>query len=92
MRAEPVLRRTASVFGVLLLVAMLSGALLMICCVAPTERTMGHAQRIVYVHVAVAWLGLLGLPAMAGCVHARIRHRRRGLGLSRRGPLVACLR
>lgn len=27
---------------------------------------MGHAQRIVYVHVPVAWLGLLGFLVMAG--------------------------
>lgn len=32
---------------------------------APTEQTMGQAQRIVYVHVSVAWLGLWGLLAMA---------------------------
>ena len=33
---------------------------------APTEATMGNAQRIVYIHVPVAWLGLLGLLLMAG--------------------------
>ena len=35
-------------------------------CLAPTEATMGNAQRIVYIHVPVAWLGLLGLLLMAG--------------------------
>jgi heme exporter protein C len=34
-------------------------------CYAPTEQTMGHAQRILYLHVPVAWLGLLGMLAMA---------------------------
>lgn len=35
-------------------------------CTAPTETTMGHAQRVLYVHVSVAWLGLLGFLATAG--------------------------
>jgi len=52
--------------GAILLACLLTAAIGMICCFAPTERTMGHAQRIVYVHVAVAWLGLLGLLVMAG--------------------------
>lgn len=34
---------------------------------APTEQTMGDAQRVMYVHIAVAWLGLLGFIAMAAC-------------------------
>lgn len=45
--------------------ALLVAAMLAVCWLAPTEQTMGHAQRIVYVHVAVAWLGLLGLLVMA---------------------------
>jgi heme exporter protein C len=45
--------------------ALAAAAILAICLVAPTEATMGHAQRIVYVHVAVAWLGLLGFLATA---------------------------
>jgi len=44
---------------------LLAAAILAICLVAPTEETMGHAQRIVYLHVAVAWLGLAGFPFMA---------------------------
>lgn len=39
---------------------------LAVCFLAPTESTMGHAQRIVYVHVPAAWLGLVGFLAMAG--------------------------
>jgi heme exporter protein C len=33
---------------------------------APTEETMGHAQRVLYVHVSVAWLALVGFVAVAG--------------------------
>jgi heme exporter protein C len=32
---------------------------------APTEATMGHAQRVLYIHVSVAWLGLLGFVVVA---------------------------
>jgi heme exporter protein C len=39
----------------------------MIFFVAPTEATMGDVQRIVYIHVAVAWCGLLGCLAMGFC-------------------------
>ena len=52
--------------GYVLVGGLLAGAILAIFLFAPTEQTMGHAQRIVYVHVAVAWLGLLGLLVMAG--------------------------
>ena len=40
-------------------------ALAVVFFVAPTEPTMGQAQRIVYVHVAVAWLALAGFIVMA---------------------------
>jgi heme exporter protein C len=36
-------------------------AILAIGFLAPRESTMGPAQRIVYIHVAVAWCGLVGL-------------------------------
>ena len=49
-----VARDQLAVFGVI-------GAIVAISLLAPTEATMGHAQRIVYVHVAVAWLGLAGI-------------------------------
>lgn len=45
--------------------ALVLGAIAMIFLVAPMEQTMGNAQRIVYIHVAVAWLGLLGFLVMA---------------------------
>ena len=32
---------------------------------APTEETMGHAQRVLYVHVSVAWLALVGFIVVA---------------------------
>ena len=48
-----------------LLVAALIAITILAIMGAPEERTMGDAQRVVYVHVAVAWLGLLGFLAMA---------------------------
>jgi heme exporter protein C len=50
--------------GTLLLAGLLAAALWAIFIGAPSEQTMGAAQRIVYIHVAVAWLGLLGFVAM----------------------------
>ncbi len=50
----------------MLLATLLAAALPAIGLLAPTETTMGDAQRIVYIHVPVAWLGLLGLLLMAG--------------------------
>jgi heme exporter protein C len=45
-----------------LVAALVTTAILGILFLAPTEETMGHAQRIVYLHVAMAWLGLAGFP------------------------------
>lgn len=53
------------VAGCLLMTGLLTTAVWMAFCFAPTERTMGAAQRIVYIHVPVAWLGLAGMMAMA---------------------------
>jgi heme exporter protein C len=39
----------------------------MIFFVAPTEATMGDVQRIVYLHVSVAWCSLAGCLAMGCC-------------------------
>jgi heme exporter protein C len=39
----------------------------MIFFIAPTESTMGDVQRIVYLHVSVAWCGLTGIAAMGFC-------------------------
>lgn len=38
-------------------------SVVLIFFVAPTEATMGDVQRIVYLHVAVAWYGLLSMLA-----------------------------
>jgi heme exporter protein C len=48
----------------------------MIFFVAPTEATMGDVQRIVYIHVPIAWCGLAGCVAM-GCCGATFLIRRR---------------
>ncbi len=50
----------------MLVAAYLAAVLPAIALLAPTETTMGDAQRIIYIHVPVAWLGLLGLLLMAG--------------------------
>ncbi len=50
----------------LLVGGLLLAAILGIFLLAPTEATMGNAQRILYVHVAVAWLALLGFIVTAG--------------------------
>jgi heme exporter protein C len=42
---------------------------------APTEATMGHAQRVLYVHVSVAWLALTGYVAVAVCSLLYLRRR-----------------
>lgn len=52
--------------GALSVAALLAAALPAIALLAPTEATMGDAQRIVYLHVPLAWLALLGLLTMAG--------------------------
>jgi len=44
---------------------MVVTAILAISLVAPTEATMGDAQRIVYIHVSVAWMGLASFVVMA---------------------------
>ncbi|MAT68333.1 MAG: hypothetical protein CMJ58_02300 [Planctomycetaceae bacterium] len=44
--------------------------------VAPTEATMGDVQRIVYLHVAVAWGGLAGASVMGCCGVAFLIHKK----------------
>jgi heme exporter protein C len=50
----------------LLVAGLLSAAMISVFVVAPQEQTMGETQRIVYVHVSVAWFGLIGLLLTAG--------------------------
>lgn len=68
---NPSITRPAGVLILLLLLAALAAA----CLVAPTETTMGHSQRIVYLHVCVAWIALAGFPfmALAGFLHLKTR-------------------
>jgi heme exporter protein C len=49
------------------LACLLAATLYLIFCYAPTEATMGHVQRIVYLHVSVAWCSLAGCLAMGMC-------------------------
>jgi heme exporter protein C len=54
------------IFAESCIASLLAGAVVAAGWLAPTESTMGHAQRILYVHVPVAWLGLVAFLAMAG--------------------------
>jgi heme exporter protein C len=56
----------------------LFGLLLMIFFFSPTERTMGHVYRILYMHVGVAWVGAVTLlvALIAGILYLRTRERR----------------
>jgi heme exporter protein C len=48
------------------LASLMVAAILAIFVFAPTEKTMGDAQRILYVHVAVAWSALWAFLVTAG--------------------------
>jgi heme exporter protein C len=67
-------RTPAAIAGVL--AVLIATALLMIFLYAPTEATMGEVQRIVYLHVAVAWFGLAGFAASAACAALYLARRR----------------
>lgn len=49
---------------------------------APTERTMGHAQRIFYVHVPAAWAGFLAFGVVFVASIGYLWTRRRGWDLA----------
>jgi heme exporter protein C len=53
--------------GWILIVACFLLSSMLTILVAPTEITMGDVQRILYVHVAVAWCGLASAVFMALC-------------------------
>jgi heme exporter protein C len=55
---------------------LMFAAVSMIIFVAPTESTMGDVQRIVYLHVSVAWCGLAAIVAMGFCGAMFLIHRR----------------
>ncbi|NOX54073.1 MAG: cytochrome c biogenesis protein CcsA [Planctomycetes bacterium] len=44
---------------------LLTAGLVAACFVAPTEKTMGGVQRIMYLHVAVAWFALMAFAGTA---------------------------
>ena len=58
------MKKAFPILGILTAI-LLSYALYMALVWAPTERTMGDVQRIVYIHVPVAWFGMIALLAMA---------------------------
>ncbi len=61
---------TSSLLGSLtkvVMICLLLAAQGMAIYFAPTEETMGPAQRILYIHVAVAWIGLIGFAVMGAC-------------------------
>jgi heme exporter protein C len=61
------LQKMSTDFLKLVVVSLLLAALLMAMQLAPMEQSMGQVQRILYIHVSVAWLGLLGFATMGGC-------------------------
>jgi heme exporter protein C len=56
--------------------ALVTAALWSIFFVAPTEVSMGDVQRIIYLHVAVAWCGLAAMIALGLCGGAYLVTRR----------------
>lgn len=66
------------IFAESCIASLLAGAVLAAGWLAPTESTMGHAQRILYIHVPVAWLGLVAFLAMAGSGLAYLSRRNLG--------------
>ena len=65
MRNDSISPPTYRIARSVLVAVLLTGAIVAIFVLAPTERTMGATQRIVYVHVAVAWFALLSFVIMA---------------------------
>ena len=66
--SQPRVAAKKRVAGLLLPLAVVLTAIATLAIVlwAPAESTMGDSQRIVYVHVAVAWCGLAGFLITAG--------------------------
>jgi heme exporter protein C len=57
--------RARPVFASVLIGSLFAASMIAIQ-LAPTEQTMGQTQRVMYVHVAVAWFSLLAFVAMSG--------------------------
>jgi len=62
-------------FGTGIVASLLVTALFMAMRLAPTEQSMGPVQRILYIHVSVAWSGLLGFALMGVCAMLYLFHR-----------------
>jgi heme exporter protein C len=60
-------RISVSVIAMSLALVMVAAAVVLILFVAPREATMGDVQRILYVHVAMAWSGLAGMIVVGLC-------------------------
>jgi len=64
MAGKPLTRLLGATATLGLAAGLLCAAIVGIFCIAPTEQTMGQAQKILYVHVAVAWFSLAACLAM----------------------------
>jgi heme exporter protein C len=63
--ADRFLDRSRGTAKTLLLAAVIVFPITAAIGLAPTEATMGHSQRVLYIHVSVAWLGLAGFIVVA---------------------------
>jgi heme exporter protein C len=68
------LARPSPTFALTFVIFVLSTVLVFF--VAPTEATMGDVQRILYVHVSVAWCGLASYVVMGVCAAMYLARRR----------------
>ena len=59
-------RSAGAIWPTALAVCLLTAAMLIAGLLAPAEKTMGNVQRILYLHVPVAWVSLLCMAIMAG--------------------------
>jgi heme exporter protein C len=69
-------RFLSATFACGLFVACLAICSVLTFFVAPTEATMGDVQRILYLHVSVAWCGLASSLAMGFCAAMYLARRR----------------
>ncbi len=74
MHEQPFILRALNIVALLALV----GALTTVFGYAPLEKSMGAVQKVFYVHVAAAWVGLLGFlfAALSGFSYLITRKRR----------------
>ena len=65
----------AGAVSAVMMAGLMLAAIAAVALVAPTEAEMGDAQRVLYVHVSVAWLGLASFMVMATAGILYLRHR-----------------